>query len=734
MTLTSRLLVLLGILALSLCLISSAKAAYSDPPGRVARLSDSRGSISYSPSGENVWLNSVRNRPVIRGDRLWSARGARAELQVGSAAIRMGANTSLEVLDLSDQLVLVRLTQGTLNVSVRRLYRGQTIEIATPTLALVIDRAGSYRIDVDARRDVTTVVVWNGDGRAYGERASFPLRSGDAVQFYSSDLRDYQNFSLPREDAFDRYSRSRDERLERSASLRYVDDDLIGYADLDQYGSWSANRNYGNIWFPTQVSTDWAPYRDGHWVWQEPWGWTWVDDAPWGFAPSHYGRWVSISNRWGWVPGPRNTRPIYAPALVAFVGGRSWNASISRSGGSYTGWFPLGPRDAYLPSYQASRQYFTQVNVSNTVINTTTINSVYSNFSSGRIDVAQPTYRNRGVSGAVTAVPNAVFVNAKPVAAAQLQLDVTASGGGEILRLAAVAPSAQSVLGRAELAQAKPDQATFSRDVIARSKPAAQALPFAARAAQLQRNPGMAVTPSVTGNRSAEVDRNIRVVAATSAAVNARELGSRRDAEGPSEASGKPAQLQQLDRSVDVQALVPEAVEREPGRAGSESKPRQDGSAVDPRREAANAQAQREEQARQQQMQLKEEQRKEEQRQQDANAQLKRDEQAQREEQARQQQTQRKEEQRQQDANAQTKRDEQAQREEQARQQEAQRKEEQRQQDANAQAQRAEQARQEQEQQKVPQEQSPPAEDGNPSSRKEKDKEKDAAEKKDGKG
>ena len=670
---------LVGSLALSLGLVSSAQAAYGDPPGRVARLSDSRGDVSYSPAGENDWLYSVRNRPIIRGDRLWSSRGARAELQVGSAAIRLGQNTGLEVLELSDQLVQLRMTQGALNLRVRRLYRGQSLEIATPTLAFVIDRPGNYRIDVDARRDVTTVVVWNGRGQAYGANSRFSLRAGDAVRFYSADLRDYQSYGLPRPDAFDRYCTLRDERFERSASLRYVDDDLIGYTDLDQYGSWSANRDYGNIWFPTQVRANWAPYRDGHWVWQEPWGWTWVDDAAWGFAPSHYGRWVFLSNRWGWIPGPRNTRSVYAPALVAFVGGRAWSASISFGGGSRIGWFPLGPREAYLPSYQASRAYFTQINVNNTVINTTTITNVYNNYSSGRIDVAQSNYRNRSVPGALTAVSNDVFVNAKPVREAQLQLDASASRGGEIMQLVAVAPSEQSIFGIAPQASAKPEQATFSREVIAHSKPAPEIAAFSERVQQLQRDPGKAVDPVTS--RGAIAPINVRVVTPAAAAIDARELGSRRSDEKLSAPAGKPAELTPLDRSAVPEAsLLPEVVGSQRDDAARQQQIQRK---EEQRQQNADAQNKLDEQARQQEAQ-----RKETQRQQNANAQNKLDEQA------RQQEAQRKETERQQNANAQNKLDEQA------RQQEAQRKETQRQQNANAQNKLDEQARQQEAQRK----------------------------------
>jgi len=140
------------------------------------------------------------------------------------------------------------------------------------------------------------------------------VREGRAYRFYDDRLRDVRVFDLPREDDFDRWCFERMDRYQNSPSRRYVSEEIIGYADLDDYGSWSTAATYGSIWYP-RVNAGWAPYRHGHWSWIDPWGWTWVDNESWGFAPSHYGRWAYVGNRWGWVPGPRHVRPIYAPAL-----------------------------------------------------------------------------------------------------------------------------------------------------------------------------------------------------------------------------------------------------------------------------------------------------------------------------------------------------------------------------------------------------------------------------------
>ena len=182
---------------------------------------------------------------------------------------------------------------------------------------------------------------------------------------------------------------------------------MTGYEDLDDYGRWQYVGGYGTVWVPSNVASDWAPYRDGHWAYIDPWGWTWVDDEPWGFAPFHYGRWAYAGSRWCWVPGPVAVRPVYAPALVAFVGG----VGISIGGGPGVGWFPLAPGEVYVPYYRGSRGYVERINVTNTVVNVTRVTNVY-NVSA---NVTNITYVNQRVNNGVTLVSRDTFVNARPV-------------------------------------------------------------------------------------------------------------------------------------------------------------------------------------------------------------------------------------------------------------------------------------------------------------------------------
>ena len=90
-----------------------------DPPSRVARLGYMEGSVSFQPAGESDWVQAVSNRPMTTGDKLWADQNSRAELQLGSAVIRLNANTGFSFLNLDDDTVQIQLTSGSISVRVR---------------------------------------------------------------------------------------------------------------------------------------------------------------------------------------------------------------------------------------------------------------------------------------------------------------------------------------------------------------------------------------------------------------------------------------------------------------------------------------------------------------------------------------------------------------------------------------------------------------------------------------
>jgi hypothetical protein len=449
--------------------------ANEDPPGRVARINFLQGAVSFQSAGggDNDWVDAIPNRPITTGDRLWADNDGRAELHVGSTAIRLDRQTGISFLNLSDNIVQVQLSAGTMIVRLRRLDANDTFEIDSPNLAFSVVRPGDYRVDVNPDSNLTVVSVLQGEGEVTGGGRSYKIISDQRATFTGSDSLSYDladaHVTPPSE--FDRWAADRDVREDHLASARYVSPEMTGSEDLDKYGDWRTSPDYGPMWVPARVAVDWAPYRYGRWVWVRPYGWTWVEDEPWGFAPFHYGRWVFVGATWGWVPGPVVVRPVYAPALVAWVGGGpGFNFSVAIGGGGGVAWFPLGPREVYVPPYRVSEAYVTRVNVTNTVVERTTVINVYHN-----TNVTNVRYVNQHVGGGVTVVSHDTFVNARPVASHVANVPQRDLAAAPVSRGIQVQPEHTSIVGADHAARVRPPAAVVNRTSIVRAAPPAPA-------------------------------------------------------------------------------------------------------------------------------------------------------------------------------------------------------------------------------------------------------------------
>ncbi|HET7664205.1 MAG TPA: DUF6600 domain-containing protein [Rhodanobacteraceae bacterium] len=338
-----------------------AAADAGDPPDRVARVAYVAGEAGLLPDGADQWRSVDVNRPLTTGDRLSTGADARLELDLGDTAMRLAGNTDLGFLQMDDWQTRASLTHGMLQLNVRVLPDGEDYEIDTPQVAVVVDRPATLRVDL-GEGDATVVSVREGSAVIYGsDGARQTLTAGQSYRFVDTSLADAVAMAPVEDDAFYRWCRQREQLYADSDSRQYVSAGTIGYQDLDRYGQWQAEADYGQVWFPDDVGPDWVPYRHGHWAWVAPWGWTWISDAPWGFAPFHYGRWSVFDGRWGWMPGPVGVPAVYAPALVAFVGGSGWQVSVG-FGSVPIGWYPLGPGVVYNPWYHVSRRYYGRVN------------------------------------------------------------------------------------------------------------------------------------------------------------------------------------------------------------------------------------------------------------------------------------------------------------------------------------------------------------------------------------
>lgn len=334
--------------------------AEADPPGRVGTLTYRQGGVVFAPEGEEEWVDLPRNRPITVGDRLWSDKDARAEVHLGSATVHLDGESHLGVSALDDNAAQFILMQGSVNARVRDLASGENFEIDTPNLAFRAQQPGDYRIDVDPNGRETRVIVHSGTAVVYGEGGqSVNLGAGQQATFAGRFLAPVQQPAW-RQDDFGQWAAERNRAEDASVAARHVPRGVVGYQQLDQHGTWSNDATYGEVWYPQVTVQDWAPYRYGRWEHIGPWGWTWIDDAPWGFAPFHYGRWAQIDSRWAWVPGRFVARPVYSPALVAFFGGSGGGLTISTGPG--VGWYPLGPGEAWWPTYRYSSRYVAWAN------------------------------------------------------------------------------------------------------------------------------------------------------------------------------------------------------------------------------------------------------------------------------------------------------------------------------------------------------------------------------------
>jgi hypothetical protein len=416
-----------GVLLLSTPAPLNAQDGYADPPGRVARISVIQGNVSLEPNGVNTFSQAEINYPLTSGDRVYADNSSFGELQTAGLAVRLGNGADVTLSSLTDNIAQFGLAQGSVRVRTRSLasFDGQpaTVEVDTPNGAILVDQPGDIRVDSYPQDDTTVVTVSSGAVDVTGQNLNQQIGPGQSLRLAGSSPVYAEFVQLLPPDGLDQFDQEREHRRERANSWQYVSPDMIGAADLDEYGDWQAPgqdaQGYGAVWYPRGVPAGWTPYSNGHWAWVAPWGWTWVEAEPWGFAPFHYGRWANFGGRWGWVPGPPPSafgggiRPIYSPALVAFVGG---GGGFGISIGAFTAWFPLGPREVYQPWYHSSPVYINRVNVTNiyntnvTVIHNTYINKtvVYNT-----ANVTNVTYVNRNVATVV--VPQRTFAAGQAV-------------------------------------------------------------------------------------------------------------------------------------------------------------------------------------------------------------------------------------------------------------------------------------------------------------------------------
>ena len=390
-----------------------AVAAQADPAGRIGRiawLSDADAVKLYNPeSGESY--NAPLNQPLTSGDVLTTTADSRAEIRIGSMTVRLDANSELTLDRIDDKQVHLYLNDGKAIVKLSARDTIDDFELSSPDGRFTARDTGIYRFDVDDNSSRAT--TYYGTLNFSDRDTTVDIGASQSAQFGDTGRAPYR-LSSAFSDDFSRWSADRDRRAPSTTYTRYVSPEMTGADDLDNYGDWSETPEYGAIWTPRKIDPDWAPYRTGHWVWVAPWGWNWVGNEPWGFAPFHYGRWVQHRGHWGWIPGTRVLRPVYSPAMVAWVGSPGASVSISIGNRPNVGWFPLAPREVYVPSYHTSAVYIRNVNITHVA----RINNVDRIVSNPQGAIQDMHYRHREMPRALTTVSADVITHRRPVESA----------------------------------------------------------------------------------------------------------------------------------------------------------------------------------------------------------------------------------------------------------------------------------------------------------------------------
>ena len=339
---TALMLWILAWLGLVVLLMSATAARAGALPGEVpalaGRLSAVAGDVRWFDRDSNAWVQSseaqpLRNWPLAPGDRLRTGAGGRAELRIGSTTVRLGADAELWLPRLDEQAVLMQLQAGSLALRLAEIDRDSfgPVEVLTREGRWLPQGPGHYRLDRE--RDATQASAWRGELRFEGRDSALSIGAGRRADLWqdAGGTTRYAWAGIERDGFADWVAR--DERQDDAPiSARYVPPGMTGWQDLDRHGDWLEDAQQGMVWQPRVVAPGWTPFHDGRWAYVPPWGWTWIDAAPWGFAPFHYGVWLTVGGRWSWSPGPRHHAPRYAPALSGWFSGPHLGVNINIGG------------------------------------------------------------------------------------------------------------------------------------------------------------------------------------------------------------------------------------------------------------------------------------------------------------------------------------------------------------------------------------------------------------------
>jgi FecR protein len=439
-----------------------------DPPARVGRLAYLQGTVSYHDAKADSWSAAAVNTPITSGDAVWTEPNGHDELSISGTRVRMDGDTQLDVSQLNDSQTRLQLDQGRLDIKTVSLDTNQPYQIATPRGVAALKDQGDYYIHAGTTAEPTVMGVRAGAAEFQAANGqTIALKAGEEAQI-TGDVGSLQIQKVETAPpAMPTYWAQRDQQI-NYAPVQYLSADVTGYEDLGAYGSWNNDPDYGQVWSPQGVAANWTPYSTGYWSYVDPWGWTWVDSSPWGYAPYHYGRWGHRGDRWFWMPPGRNEHSVYAPALVAFIGGTELGVAIGAQNRNPVGWFPLGPREAYVPPYTTDRAYYQRLNA-NAGVPANAMNDRWQRAEQHQTLTANNPNEQFANRRFATVVPAQDFASSRPVQQSRIQ--VSADKVATAPAAAVAAPPAPTMALAAQPANrtAQP-QATAGQPAVAQTR------------------------------------------------------------------------------------------------------------------------------------------------------------------------------------------------------------------------------------------------------------------------
>jgi hypothetical protein len=431
---------------------NSAASAADNPPSWVGRIGSVEGAVSVRPAG-GAWADSAVNEPIAAGMSVRTGAQGRVVLRIGAEAIALAPGSEIDIAQLDASGTQLALRHGRIGVRLSRLDPARSIQVDMPRGGVWLLTPGEYDITAGDERIPGRLAVLDGRARFVGKGLDQAVEAGTTAVLSGNDpVTAAIDGAAP--DTIAEWWRSAVAEPADPPALQYVAAAMTGYDLLDEHGTWRNIAGIGPVWAPNTVPDDWAPYRFGHWRHIAPWGWTWVDDMAWGFAPSHYGRWTRLRGRdddepdhWGWVPGKIVADPAYMPAAVAFIGTAGVGLSYPDAFSPAVAWFPLAPGEIYWPEYTDDLAAIRRINVG-AVEDAAAIDQATRGDPSAEIVHGDYLYRQF-----TSVVPRSVFVAGRPVAAALVRLPQRRLANAPLLTgspgIAPATPRAVVVAGRA---------------------------------------------------------------------------------------------------------------------------------------------------------------------------------------------------------------------------------------------------------------------------------------------